>query len=121
MKCLIVEDMVSDQLDFETAMIDIGFTCWCTRSAADGAYLLLTHDFDLILLDLQVQDGDTLQLADYIQVMGARSTIILLTGSGAFPHGEAATLSPRIDYVMRKPVNIVDLQSLASYACTSKS
>jgi DNA-binding NtrC family response regulator len=118
MKCLIVEDNVTIRMEYSDAMKTIGFTCLEVDTIKDAAYFMKTHNFAVILLDLQVRDGVTLPLADYLQVTGSDATVILITGTGAFPRGEATQMSPRIDYVMRKPVNLEDLSALVQYATT---
>lgn len=116
MKCLIVEDNVTIRMEYCHVMKTLGFTCIEADSLKDAAYFLKTHEFEVILLDLQVRDGLSLPLADYLHVIGSRATVILITGTGAFPRGETAQMSPRIDYVMRKPVNLADLSALVEYS-----
>lgn len=115
MKCLIVEDDPLTRLDLVQSMHAAGYECYETGTVAQAAYLLKTHKFSLILLDLRVPDGLTLQLTDYLQVTGCDATVILVTGTGAFPNAEHTQLAPRIDYVLTKPVNMIDLQALAEY------
>lgn len=118
MKCLIVEDNLTIRMEYSHAMRSMGFTCIEVDSLKDAAYFLKTHDFRVILLDLQVRDGLSLSLADYLDVVGSKATIIMITGTGAFPRGETTRMSPRIDYVLRKPVNLADLSALVAYSTT---
>ena len=115
MECLIVEDVPEQRLQYEEAIGKLGYVCHCVASVSEATYLLRTHDFDVILLDLYVEDGSTLQLADYLFITGSDATVILITGSGAYPRGEASVVSPRIDYVMHKPINLADLCALVAY------
>lgn len=119
MKCLIVEDNVTIRMEYCHAMKSLGFTCIEVDSLKDAAYFLKTHDFNVILMDLQVRDGLSLPLADYLQVVGSTAVIIMITGTGAFPRGESAQMSPRVDYVLRKPVNLEDLSALVEYSTGS--
>ena len=118
MKCLIVEDNLTIRMEYSHAMNSLGFTCLEVDTLKDASYFLKTHEFKVILLDLQVRDGLTLPLADYLHVIGSKATVILITGTGAFPRGETAQMSPRIDYVLRKPVNLDDLSALVEYSTT---
>ncbi|MFK7876845.1 MAG: response regulator [Paracoccaceae bacterium] len=118
MKCLIVEDEVLIRMELVLSLQDLGHSCLEADSVADASYLMKTHDFDVILLDLHVKDGQTLPLVDYLAVMGTKAIVVLITGSGAFPNGESVTLSPRIDFVLRKPVNLPDLVALLEYSVT---
>lgn len=115
MKCLIVEDNVVLRLDYVLALEQRGYECVETDSVEDALYLLKTHVFSVILLDLQVSDGIALPVADYVQVMGLETAVVLVTGTGAFPYGETTRLSPRIDYVLRKPLQLSDLAAVVDY------
>lgn len=115
MKCLVVEDDPIIRLDYVEAMTEVGYECYDTDTVAKARNLLRTHKFDVALLDLSVTDGLTLSLADHFDITGQTTTVILITGTGAFPHAEHTTLAPRIDYVLNKPVNVPDLQALVEY------
>ena len=115
MKCLIVEDNELLRVDLRLQMHGLGYDCVEAASTSDALYYMKTHSFDLLLLDLLVKDGSSLSLVDYLQVTGSTATIIMITGSGAFPHGEHTRMAPRIDYVLRKPVNPRDLTALVEY------
>lgn len=115
-KALVVEDNATQRFSFAGVLHDLGYTCVETGEVAVAANMLRTQDFDVVLLDLKVKDGTTLSLADYLGVTDRSATVILITGTGAFPNGEATAISPRIDYVLRKPVNLSDLSALLVYA-----
>ena len=121
MKCLIVEDNVLLRMDYRSMLEAQGYTCVETDSVQDALYLMKVHVFNVILLDLQVLDGQTLPLADYADVMGIDAAIILVTGTGAFPNGETVQISPRIDHVLRKPVNMADLAAIVDYLSQSEA
>lgn len=116
MKCLIVEDDEAQRLEYMRIVHDLGFSCHDTDRIAQALYLLKSNRFDVILLDWHVQDGMTVQLVDFIEFRGDAVVIILITGGGEFPNGEISSIWPRIDYVVRKPVNLSDLSALLSYA-----
>ncbi len=116
MKCLVVEDDPCTRMDIVDAMEVRGYTCLDTESIANARRLLKAHRFDVVLLDLQVSDGWTLPLADYLEVVNDKAVVILITGTGAFPNGEHTQLAPRIDYMLHKPVNMGDLSALVEYA-----
>ncbi len=116
MKSLVVEDNVVIRLDYVTLLEELGHQCFEAGSVAEATYLCKTHSFDLVLLDYQVQDGVSLPVVDCINISGAPTVIILITGTGAFPNGESSALAPRIDYVMRKPVVRDDLKALVDFA-----
>lgn len=115
MKCLIVEDDAVARLTFVEAMVSMGYACFDTDSVSGAEYFLKTHEFEVVLLDLCVTNGMTLSLTDYLDVVDTKATVILITGTGAFPHAEHTRIAPRIDYVLHKPVNIDDLTALVDY------
>lgn len=116
MECLIVEDDATIRMEYSHLFTSMGFAVLEVDRLEDAIYYLKTHDFRVILLDLQLHEGTSLPIADYLEVMGSEAIIILITGTGAFPRGECLELSPRIDYMLRKPVNLRDLQVLVEYA-----
>jgi len=119
MKCLILEDNALIRLDYTTALSRVGFACHTCATIAEAGYLLRTHIYDVMLMDLYVEDGLCLPLVDLVDALGRPTVIVLITGTGAFPNGEVAALSPRIDYVLRKPIVLEDLLALVEYATRS--
>ncbi len=112
-KCLIVEDEPLLLYDYTRAMTELGFQVIQASTLEDALYCLRTHHFTLLLLDLQLPDGTTFSLIDYLQIRDATAVIILITGTTLYPRGEISQISPRIDFVLRKPVNISDLSAIA--------
>jgi two-component system KDP operon response regulator KdpE len=75
---------------------------------------LATADFDLILLDMQLPDGNGLTLLGDLadQPDRRRPAVIALTG-GAMPNQHAAALQGGCDAILDKPFTAGDLISLA--------
>ena len=115
MKCLIVEDDALVRLDLVQALTDMGYSCEETNSVEGAEYLLKTQDFDLAILDLNVADGNTLAVTDYLFIRDSKTAIILITGTGAYPHGETAQLAPNVDFFLRKPVHLPDLKAIIEH------
>ncbi len=120
MKCLILDDNALIRLDYSSALEDAGFACHTCATVAEAGYLLRTHVYDAMLMDLQVEDGLCLPLVDLVHALGRQTIMVLITGTGAFPNGEVAALSPRIDYVLRKPIIMDDLLAIVEYATQRK-
>ena len=116
LKCLIVEDQPLIRADLCLQMQAQGYECHESSGVKKAAFLLKTNRYDLILLDWHVTDGTSQTLVDYLHIVDAHATVILITGSGAFPNGEYADIAPRIDFVLRKPVNLNDLRALVEYS-----
>jgi two-component system KDP operon response regulator KdpE len=75
---------------------------------------LTAADFDLVLLDVQLPDGNGLSLLhDLADRPGRhRPAVIALTG-GAMPHQHAAAVEAGCDAILNKPFLARDLISLA--------
>lgn len=116
MKCLVVEDdpMLNEVV---TEMLqDLGHVCTSCDSISSAQRALFCTKFDLIVLDYSLPDGYSTSLSDYISVFCPNSRTILLTGSDVYPNGEHAIMAPGIDWLLRKPVGIRDLEALVHYA-----
>lgn len=121
MKCLVVEDDALIRHDFVRTLRELGFDVLDTGRVEEAARLLADHeDLTLLVLDLHVEDGSTLVLADPMQ-LNVRQGVILITGSGAFPNGETWRLAPNVDYVLRKPVDLAELSAIADHITRSIS
>ncbi|MEC3861920.1 response regulator [Mesobacterium sp. TK19101] len=116
MRCLVVEDddilagVLSDYLT------GLGHDVTRAATIAAALHCLRTTKFDLLLLDYRLPDGISLPVSEYAAATCPNLRTILLTGSGVFPHGEAATIAPGIDWVLRKPVALADLGAIVDYA-----
>lgn len=118
MKCLIIEDNIHARRDYVSLADACGYESFDVAEIAAASYLLRTHEFELIILELVVGADLTLGLIDYLAVIGAQATVILVTGSMAFPHGEIRHICPRIDYVFRKPANLGDISAVIDHCRT---
>ncbi len=118
MKCLIVEDDALVRLDYVQAMSELKLECFEADSVETASYLLKIHDFDVVLLDMKLRGGDCIPIVDYLSVVNTHAVVVLITGSGSFPRGENFVVSPRIDYVLHKPVNLSDLCSVVEYSAS---
>jgi len=121
MKCLILEENARARTTFATALGERGFDCHDCTTVAEASYLLRTHVYDVMLMDLEVSDGYCLPLVDLVDAMGRPTVVVLVAGTSAFPNGEVTALSPRIDYMLHKPVILEDLLALVEYATRSRA
>lgn len=116
MRCLIVEDdaclaeMLTDFLE------DHGLVTQSAHSVSEGLGLLRRNKYDLVLLDYNLPDGNSITLSDQASMSCPNCRIIMLTGAEVFPYGEFATYAPGIDWVLRKPVRLPDLGAMVDYA-----
>lgn len=116
MDCLLVEDDDILSQVFEAGLEGMGHKVDCASTVRDGMRRLRTHKYDLLLLDFHLPDGNSLVLSEYAAATCPNLRTILMTGSGIFPRGEHGLMAPGVDWVMRKPVPIEDLQAMVDYA-----
>ncbi|MER7276705.1 response regulator [Dactylosporangium sp. NPDC000244] len=80
-------------------------------SIADARAALAAHDVDVVLLDVNLPDGNGLELAAEMQAAPERPTVIALTAS-VLPHERAAAMDAGCDAFLDKPYAAADLVTL---------
>lgn len=75
-----------------------------------GRYLLDTHDYDLLVLDLILPDGNGLELAAYAKTNGLRLPTLFLTAEVDLAQKITCLSYERADY-LHKPFSVAELQS----------
>ena len=116
MKCLIVEDDDALRLFLVTCVQAMGHDTVDHSTVAGAMRAMMTEKFDLLLVDYRLPDGTSVPVLDYFGATSPNSRTILLTGTGVFPNGEAAIFAPSVDWMLRKPVELQDLQAIIAYA-----
>ena len=121
MKCLIVEDdpytsyILSE--NFQTLQYDATFA----RSLAEATKLLRTTKFDVIVLDQFLPDGPSSILSILAASTQPNCRVILLAVPTAYPKGEYTTLCPGVDWILRTPVALPELNALLDYAARDRT
>lgn len=113
--CLIVEDDRSIALDLSDCMESIGLSCDTSETVSEAAYKLKAGEYDLILLDYALPDGNTLSLVELATLRNPDGKLIMISGTGIFPNGEQAIFAPGIDWILRKPLQMSDLKAVVQY------
>jgi two-component system KDP operon response regulator KdpE len=80
-------------------------------SLADARAALAGEPIDVILLDVNLPDGNGLQLAAELSGAAARPAVIALTAS-VLPHERAAAMEAGCDAFLDKPYAAVDLVTM---------
>lgn len=116
MKCLIVED--DPFLNFVLAenFTQLNHPFCLARSVAEATDMLRKAKFDLIVLDHYLPDGMSGDVSFLAASTQPNCRIILLTGAYSFPRGEHTLMSPGVDWVLRKPLKLDELNALLDYA-----
>lgn len=115
LKVMLLEDDPSLRFAL-TQILDAGGHC--VNAAADiseAVDLLDAFSPDLLLLDLMIGDEYSIQIADLAAYRAPDAKIIYLTGSNKFPSGELFALSPNTSWVLRKPIDFYDLESILEH------
>lgn len=116
MNILIVEDDILLRAVWEHALANAAHKVSAVESCVEAMRLLLTQKFDLIVLDVFVQDGNSLSLVDYISYAHPGSPIMVTTGTGFFPNGEITALISKVDWFLRKPLPVADFMAIVDHA-----
>src|SRR5450631_1151365 len=85
------------------------------NSVADAQRLLKTEHVDLCLTDMQLPDGDGLELVKWIQQYSPSVPVAVLTAHGNMETAVRALKLGAFDFVS-KPMNLADLRKLVAAA-----
>jgi DNA-binding response OmpR family regulator len=112
MRALILEDDARLRSLVSRTLTRAGLACDETSRIEEADELLSVHDYDLLVLDRRLPDGDGLEVCRRARTRGFRHSILMLT---AIDHAEAEIegLSEGADDYLGKPF---DLEVLAARA-----
>jgi len=111
--------VVDDEPDIcELAEITLSRMGLQTRSANDistAKKILSTQDFDLCLTDMNLPDGNGIELIEYIQKNNTQTPVAVITAYGNMESAVRALKSGAFDFVS-KPIDLQVLRKLVSSA-----
>ena len=116
MKVLLVEDDYALRMVWEDALTDGNYNYTSAGTTSEGMRALMTEEFDVVVLDLLLAEGNSLSLTHYIAYAMPLVPIIVVTGSGFFPNGELGPLAPNVDWLLRKPLPVSDFIAMVDHA-----
>lgn len=122
MRVLLLEDDTHLLMAYADALTDDGHVVEACRTEDEAMRQLLHHGsaIDVMVLDLCIGSGTSLSIADYAGYAAPQAEVIVVTGSDLFPNGELHGLSRSIKWALRKPVRMLDLQSMIKFAIHRK-
>src|SRR5882757_499568 len=85
------------------------------NSVADAQRMLKTEQYDLCLTDMQLPDGDGLELVGWIQQYSPSVPVAVITAHGNMETAVRALKSGAFDFVT-KPLNLAGLSRLVTTA-----
>ena len=85
-------------------------------SGAEAIQALRAQEFDVVVLDLKMEEMDGIETLKVLKIMDPRLAVIMLTGHGAMPSAREALVEGAFDY-LSKPCDIDILSSKIEEAC----
>ncbi len=108
MRLLVVEDDPSLATVLRRALVDDGYAIDLAGSVMDARHLLGTNDYDAVVLDLGLPDGDGLSLCREVRAAGLLTPMLVLTARDGLSDKVAGLDSGADDY-LTKPFDFPEL------------
>lgn len=89
-------------------------------SGTEALRILRKKDFDVVVLDLKMEDLDGIEVLKIIKKMAPELPVIILTGHGSQTAAEEGMAYGAFDY-LTKPCELTDLIDKIKLACIEKS
>ncbi|MCU7924000.1 MAG: diguanylate cyclase [Candidatus Thiodiazotropha sp. (ex Dulcina madagascariensis)] len=107
-RLLIVDDESRHADSLATMVTGWGYEVMTAEDGAKAAGMLVTHDFDLVLLDLHMPVADGYKVLDFIRKRGLTTRVITISGDPSMDDA-IKSLKKGADNYVRKPVSPVEL------------
>lgn len=114
-KVLIVEDSASLALGYAAQLEDAGHEVSLCETLSEARRSLSSDAFDVVLLDLQLPDGDGLTLFDALPSSKSHPSVVVVTADGSLNRAIAAMRLGAYDFLV-KPVSGTRLLSTVNNA-----
>ncbi len=112
---LLLEDDEGLRFTFAMALKDMGYNVISAANCDDAIDAISDTAPNVIILDLKIGSGTSLNVADYAEMKYPNTPVVYVTGSGMFPRGELFSYNDNTRWVLRKPVNLIDLVSMVDH------
>ena len=116
MRALLLEDDEATRTLYRECIECAGHEVLACGTIKEALDVLRTNEVDLLVIDLLIGDTNSLGLAQYAGYAAPLADIILVTGSQRFAKGEVLSEYPGINWVLRKPLPVSDLEAFVSHA-----
>ncbi len=103
-RVLIVEDSASLALGYAAQLEDTGHEVILCETLAEARRSLLAETFDVVLLDLQLPDGDGLTIFDALGDAAGNPGVVVVTADGSLNRAIAAMRLGAYDFLV-KPIS----------------
>ncbi len=112
---LIIDDDENVRYSFRYALETAGLEVLTAATGSEGLNLILKHDPDAVLLDIQLPDGSGLEIFQEIQGLEKKRPVVFITGHGTMETALEAMKQGAFDYLV-KPVNLDQVSRLLGRA-----
>lgn len=111
-EALVVDDNFHNRNIFRMALEEVGYDITEAENGAEGLDVLAQRTFNLLVLDLQMPliDGITVLRELRLEPIHQAMRVIVVTANAHMATGEVTDLA---DYVMYKPINVVQFADFA--------
>ncbi len=96
----------------------IGFQCTCATSGVEGSEKINSHNFDIIVTDLMMNDVDGMEILKIAKETQEYCEVIMVTGHASVPRAVDAMREGAFNF-LEKPITPKRLQIAASKAAES--
>ncbi len=107
---LLVDDEPGLRTGLKANFLRHGWQVETAEGVADATRILARKDFDLVITDVRMRDGDGFEVMKHVQEESPRTAVILLTAFGNVADAVSSMKNGACDY-LTKPVPFDQLQS----------
>lgn len=119
MHILIVESCETLALLWQRHLEAQGATVLVVPTAARAVTMIVTHDFDAVIVDLVLADGSALSIADFVMYRRPKAKVIVLSDKHFFSDGSIFALTQNIRAYLSTSVPPEDLGAIVAYHCNA--
>jgi two-component system response regulator PilR (NtrC family) len=112
---LVIDDEADIRELVDLTLIRMGLIAECVGSVAEAREALASGEFQLCLTDMQLPDGEGLEIVRYIAEHCPRTPVAVITAYGSAENAVAALKAGAFDY-LAKPVGLEQLRALVKSA-----
>ncbi|MBZ8004254.1 homeostatic response regulator transcription factor HsrA [Campylobacter canadensis] len=102
MRILVVEDEISLNKTLNEGLMEYGYQVDCSESFSDAEYLIGIRNYDLVLADWMLPDGDGVDLINVLKQRNNKASIIILSAKDD-KESEIKALKMGADDYIKKP------------------
>ncbi len=102
-RIFILDDDLSFTKELKTFLENLGYQVQFAPTLAEAAKMCFPFSPDIVLLDLQLPDGNGLQFLDFVREKLPNATVVVLSGYGSIPDAVQAIKKGAEDF-LTKPI-----------------